>query len=160
MAKTFPCYRSFRRPIGGVASSTACGRDSHANNGPFAYQNHPRHLPTPLRIGSASKNRVQIDMRILQRTPWVQFPDSLCRFAVVQFSETIRVQFPDNFRIIDYQYRLRPLRLPTSLGNGYAYDEVTIGIYQTSYWNLEVLFPDSSAMLIFCLKPMQTAVHS
>ena len=65
--------------------------------------------------------------------PKVQFLDSLRRFTVVQFSEPPRVQFPDNLRIIDYQYRLLPLRLPTSRGNGCAYDGVTIGIYQTSY---------------------------
>ena len=65
--------------------------------------------------------------------PKIQFLDSLRRFAVVQFSEPPRVQFPDNLRIIDYQYRLRPLRLPTSIRIGYAYDGVTIDIYQTSH---------------------------
>ena len=65
--------------------------------------------------------------------PKIQFLDSLRRFSVVQFSDPPRVQFPDNLRIIDYQYRLRPLHLPTSRGNGCADDGVTIGIYQTSH---------------------------
>ena len=79
------------------------------------------------------QNRVRIGMQYPAEIPEVQFPDSFCRFSVVQFSEPPRVQFPDNLRIIDYQYRLLPLRLPTSRGNGCAYDGVTIGIYQTSY---------------------------